>query len=258
MIDCEGWGGKNEVQVPIINKYTYKLALFIISACGFGMPLQWDEPPVDENGDLSLQEALHIISLHTLTRIATPRFLYHVPFLSTLQLLDRAYSTINSFMQKQIESRKADLAGSEKGLGDRPDVFSRLIQANADEYEAQKFKLTDQELIGNTFVLMFAGHDTTGSSLASTLAFLSINQQEQDRVYENIINVIGRDKEPEYDDFNALYKVLAAWYEALRLFPAGSLMIRQCTEDTVIQLPDDDKDGQISKLVLKKGCLCYG
>ncbi len=62
-----------------------------------------------------------------------------------LQYIEKVHCTIDKFMHKQIEARKADLGGSEDGLGSRIDVFSRLVQANADE--SQKFKLTDRELV---------------------------------------------------------------------------------------------------------------
>lgn len=69
--------------------------------------------------------------------------------------------------------------------------------------------------IGDVFVVLFAGHgesvrpwlypiaifmndfiETTGHTLAATLGFLGIYQEEQDIVYEQIMDVIGNDRDP--------------------------------------------------------------
>lgn len=73
--------------------------------------------------------------------------------------------------------------------------------------------------IGNVFVLLFAGHgessesiihhesmevystrivkpETTGHTLAAVLGFLGIYQEEQDDVYEQILSVVGNNRDP--------------------------------------------------------------
>ena len=59
--------------------------------------------------------------------------------------------------------------------------------------------------------------ETTGATLAATLGYLGLYQEEQDIVYEQIMDVVGDVREPVFEDYPALYKVLAAFYEALRL-----------------------------------------
>jgi len=125
-----------------------------------------------------------------------------------------------------------------------------LLQAN--EAETTKLKLADDELIGNIFGLLLAGHETTAHTLAATLGLLAVHEDIQDSVYEEIISVIGHDRDPLFEDYNKLTKVLSAFYEALRMFPAGHLMIREATEDTVIQIPNPPgEEGSTAVPVLK-------
>jgi len=56
-------------------------------------------------------------------------------------------------MQTQVEERRKEIRD---GTSNRDDVFTRLVQANEDE--ESKFRLSDEELIGNVFVILFAGH----------------------------------------------------------------------------------------------------
>ena len=135
---------------------------------------------------------------------------------------------------------------------------------------------------------------------------MGIYQEEQEAVYQNIMEVVGNDRDPvsyafqrgdkrvsdrfilffpnqTFEDYPALYKVLAAFYESLRLIrklasltlkprlysvtthmrfllitcnvsflAAGSVMIRQTTKDTVLTVPNAlDKEGS-QQLPLKK------
>lgn len=89
-------------------------------------------------------------------------------------------------------------------------------------------------------------------------------------MYAQIIEVIGKDREPvcvmvgipcgigsniskTMEDSDKLDKVVAAFYEALRLFPAGALMIRETTEDTILNIPNPPEIGGTKAVPLRKG-----
>jgi hypothetical protein len=108
--------------------------------------------------------------------------------------------------------------------------------------------------MGNVFGMMFAGHglcmlylaaqnehlmvsaETTAYSLASTIGFLGLHSDIQEDLYEQIVEVVGHDREPvsynvsriisccdievpqTFEDFPRLEKVAHAFYEALRLY----------------------------------------
>jgi len=101
--------------------------------------------------------------------------------------------------------------------------------------------------------MLFAGHETTAYTLAATLGLLALNQDSQDEVYQQIEEVIGHDRDPEIEDYHNLNKVLAAFFEALRLFPSGHLMIREATEDTIIQIPNPRGEEGNTSMAIPKG-----
>jgi hypothetical protein len=79
--------------------------------------------------------------------------------------------------------------------------------------------------------------DTTAHTLAAALGFLGLHEEIQEEVYEQIISVVGPDRDPVrvhvfssaqnphhcllpkvFDDYSKLDKVLGVFYEALRMF----------------------------------------
>lgn len=85
---------------------------------------------------------------------------------------------------------------------------------------------------------MFAGHETTASTLSATLAFLAANPAEQAIVHDEIDQLIklSGTETFSFDQYDSLPKVRAAFVEALRMIPAGSILIRKTGEDTVLRV----------------------
>jgi len=84
--------------------------------------------------------------------------------------------------------------------------------------------------------------DTTAHTLAAALGFLGLHEDIQEEVYEQIISVVGPDRDPVrvvqvfssaqnphhclllkvFDDYPKLDKVLGVFYEALRMFRSST------------------------------------
>ena len=130
--------------------------------------------------------------------------------------MKRAHEVLEEFMVAQIAERKAEIGGDTKST--REDVFSLMVAANElDEGTGSKQKtLEDQELVStsttlnrsqraeadcvsqlsNVFLMLLAGHETTAHTLAATLGLLSINPEVQQEIADEIIRVVGYDREP--------------------------------------------------------------
>jgi cytochrome P450 len=85
--------------------------------------------------------------------------------------------------------------------------------------------------------MFFAGHETTASILAATFCFLAADQGEQDVVYEEIQSVTKETTELTFTQYESLVKTRSAFAEALRMYPAASLLLRETREATVLQVP---------------------
>ncbi|ESK93083.1 cytochrome p450 [Moniliophthora roreri MCA 2997] len=73
---------------------------------------------------------------------------------------------------------------------ERYDLFSALLDANDDTLSGGEAPLTERELMGNIFIFMLAGHETTAHTLAFAFGLLAFHQDEQELLYQHIKSVI--------------------------------------------------------------------
>ncbi|KAK0458100.1 uncharacterized protein EV420DRAFT_1546522 [Desarmillaria tabescens] len=78
--------------------------------------------------------------------------------------------------------------------------------------------------------------ETTAKSLAATMGLLAVHDEIQEEVYQQIVSVLSG-QDPKFEDYTKLEKVLAVFYEDIRMFPAGHVLIREAAKDTVIDVP---------------------
>lgn len=244
MMESEGWCKQATVNLEPINPYLGKFTLGVISRCGFGLPFPWTS---DTAEGMSFDRALTVVSAGTILRLIVPRWAYKLP-IKRLHEIDEAFTNLAAFMRTFVSDKKAELATKGDGTGGlKGDLFTRLVAASEAE---GKNGLEDQELIGNVFTFMFAGHETTAHVLQACLAMLALQPEEQEVCYENITRVLGESRDPTLEDFDALDKVVACFQEAARMFPGASVASRD-TEDTVSLTLPPEEGGRI--VVLEPG-----
>ncbi|KAJ7676377.1 cytochrome P450 [Mycena rosella] len=107
-----------------------------------------------------------------------------------------------------------------------------------------KLALEQQEVIGNTFTLLFAGHESTACGLAAALGFLAIHQEEQQTVYEEILKQIPASKDP-------FPHLLACFHESLGMYSAAAFLTWEITEDVTVKVARPAE----KEIVFKKGAL---
>ncbi|KAG8833850.1 hypothetical protein FRC17_009967 [Serendipita sp. 399] len=270
MVKTENWPVHQgeKVSLECFNNITFKLGLYVIIACGFGLPFSWADPPRNAEGSASVQDNIQTVEKWSLLLIMSPRWLFSLPFRkygslfmileSLLRSIYGEYDSLKTYIQKEAATRRAKIREAiELGEVDREaavqfDVFSRL--ALASEMGDRKSALSDQELIGNTFILLFAGHDSTAGTLAAVVAFLAIHPEEQIKVFDEVMNAIREDGALSMDSYSKLTHTLHCFLEASRLYPAGHVAIRTCLEDTVLNLAPTTttESGAATRLVLPK------
>lgn len=231
MIEGEGWDKLNVIELSSINEHMQKFALGVFTRCGFGMPFHWVSP---DDPDMSYEEALAAALSGAAARVAIPRIAYRLP-IKRLRKLDKANKRMVVLIRQFVETRRSELAGNhEADDATGRDILTRLVYAS--QLEGEK-GLTDSELIGNVFALMFAGHETTGHTLSATLALLALHNDEQDMAVKNIFDVLCDGRDPTFDDYPKLERVRACFQEAARMFPSTNLVIRDTAEAVVLSLP---------------------
>ncbi|KZT40270.1 cytochrome P450 [Sistotremastrum suecicum HHB10207 ss-3] len=255
MVKHEGWGTEKEAFVPDVTVYTRKFALLIIASVGFGLPLDWSEPRYDSRGVMSREEVITQVSMNILPRFILPWWIYLALPIKSLRAIDTAFKRIEVLLRTMINTRVDEIR---KGISYNEDfddhikdVFGRLVAAQL--REGEKLTLSDREIIGNSFIMLFAGHETTAFTLAATLALLAVNEEEQEKAYQHIKKTLPDDRSPTFDDYDSLSIVLACFYEALRMYPAAYMSLRQANEDTSLTIPSMKRPGEIERITVKKG-----
>jgi cytochrome P450 len=124
---------------------------------------------------------------------------------------------------------------------ERYDMFSNLLDAAHDNPDGS-VAITEQELIGNMFILLLAGHETSAHALCFTFALLALYPDEQERLYQQIKGImVELNGMPTYEDMNRFTLSLAVLNETLRMFPPAPTIHKRTTEDTSLTV--DNADG---------------
>ncbi|KAN0125404.1 Cytochrome P450 [Lactarius tabidus] len=120
------------------------------------------------------------------------------------------------------------------------DLFSGLLDAAQGDLDGAAV-ITEQELIGNMFIFLLAGHETTAHTLCFAFAALALFPDVQERLYQQIKGIMADlDGTPTYEDMNRLTLSLAVLYETLRMFPPGSSVPKKAAEDTNLTVNNAD------------------
>ncbi|KAF8737414.1 cytochrome p450, partial [Rhizoctonia solani] len=109
------------------------------------------------------------------------------------------------------------------------DLFSQLLYArDADNM------LEEDELIGNVFIFLIAGHETTAHTLAIILALLALYPQAQDKIVKQVRELEHEYGKLSYSHIHQLTYTMAVIYETLRLFPTVPMIPKMATADTTL------------------------
>ncbi|WP_268794561.1 cytochrome P450 [Paenibacillus sp. DMB20] len=196
---ADEWRGRTEIELNAeMKKLTQRIAVKTL----FGMQ---DEHEMDHMGELIYRLTKSIL-LVTLAPVNIPLTPYHRALGIAGQLNERIRSMIHNKRQH---------------LDSKPDVLAALIRAHDEDGTA----LTDEELVGHTFSLYVAGHETTANALTWTL-FLLIQHPE---VYSGVmdeLNAVLNGDPPALEQLGRLPLLDGVIKEGLRLMPPASIGTR--------------------------------
>ncbi len=232
---------KNTSPSVDVVRYALKLALCVISTAAFGFEAEWETERKAEPGfEMSFFEALEQVSSHPVEVIAVPRWMLHLPirdwrrvgvalkdFKKYLNLaIERGKSNILQEMTESV-GKKDDVKEEKR----RADTFSALVRGAFAEKEGKELALNDDELMGNVYVLLVAGHETSAHTLGFALGLLALYPNVQERFYQEIMSVTGDKDSLTYEDMNALKYGMAIMNETLRMYPIVTIIPKWAPED---------------------------
>lgn len=134
--------------------------------------------------------------------------------------------------QKNLENEST--VDNDSGIKKRTALLDILLDSTIDGV-----KLSNKDIMEETDNFMFAGHDTTTSAINFLLFNLAKHQDVQQKVYEEILEVLGNDSAASYsvNDLSNFKYFELVLKESLRLFTPVPIIGRYLREDVEISKP---------------------
>ncbi|VVB03562.1 unnamed protein product [Arabis nemorensis] len=233
MVDCtlrmlDEWrkqetSGKTE-QVLIMNTEFKRLSADIIATVAFGS--SYAEGIEMFKSQLELQKCCAT----SITDVFIPGTQY-LPTPTNLQIwkLDRK---VNNTVKRIIDARlELKAKNVETDYGN--DLLGIMLAAGRSN-ESEKM-LNIDEIIEECKTFFFAGHETTANLLTWSTMLLSLHQDWQEKLREEVFNECGKDKIPDSEACSKLKLMNMVLMESLRLYGPVLYMIRTASEDMKLE-----------------------
>ncbi|KAF7319130.1 F-box domain-containing protein [Mycena chlorophos] len=227
-------------------------SMLVIASAGFGHRSSWkDDGTVAPGHALTFRQALFLASAYGSVKVLTPSWLYtlsehvYVPLAGRLiRDTQTAFEALRVHMLELVGMARAWVIEGKIDAGDAA-LLRNLVEANMDVSEGDVHKagdnaLTESELLSNSFIFLFAGHETTAHTLTFAVGLLALYPQVQQKIYRETL-ALWPDGIPTLastssyrESFSQLPYTLAIFYETLRLFPAVIRIARLVRADTTV------------------------
>ena len=175
---------------------TMRLSLHVMSRAVLGEEMQWtqtDDRPLTQSiaptdHTMTFTECLTYLLKNLMYVLVLPRWVLKNSFSQTMRKTNSAYDEFEQYMRDMLQSKAKRKSSIESAS---TDLLSQLVQVSQEDPKDASMKLSDDEVIGNLFVFIIAGHETSGSSIHFCLLLLALNPQYQCRVQEELDDIIG-------------------------------------------------------------------
>ncbi|KAF3314264.1 hypothetical protein TWF173_004870 [Orbilia oligospora] len=256
-----GEDGKGGITIKDVLEDTMRMSLHVISKAGFGVSLQW--PGMTEDADLirplssesthqhtlSFIDALAGLLHNLLVVLVFPKwFLANAPFNWARKAAEASLEYQTYMNELFVEKKKEAIAGEK---ADGMDIMGALVKNSygpnklLDEKQKQttangdpeRQTLTDSEILGNAFVFLVAGHETSAGALHYLLILLALHMGSQRRMQEDIDRIFGDRPVDEWDynkDVAAMQSsmICAVMQEEMRVIPPVINIPKQVSDES--------------------------
>ncbi|EAU86303.2 614/534 cytochrome P450 [Coprinopsis cinerea okayama7 len=194
------WGDKKTIEVNNFLDITLPITLFVFSGAGLGNHMSWKDEEIPKGHKLSFKHALHRASSDLIIKAAVPS--WAMGLTARLRESRLAFEELGDYMNEMLQERLVSRNS------ERHDLFS-LLMASSMEDAKDGERLDRSEILGNAFIFLIAGHETTANTLCFAFALLALYQDEQERLYEHVCSVLTDKRIPTYADMPLLTRCLA-------------------------------------------------
>ncbi|KAL8929261.1 MAG: hypothetical protein Q9208_001344 [Pyrenodesmia sp. 3 TL-2023] len=243
----KAWGrrndgdGKGGMWVKDVYPDAATASLHIISRSGFGVRLLWEGEEMGAGE--TVEKGYERFTSHTPTGEHTMAFkesmrtmlrgfiwmgvfskatLKRLPFKQTRKVYE-GYTNLNDYLHELLQLKKTAISN---GLAEK-DTFDLMVPLITSPAPT----LPTPSILGNAFVFLFAGHETTANSITFLLILLALNPSAQRRLQSTLSSLLpSRSTPPSQWPYPSLFNTLGSSYlgacinEQLRLIPSVPMM----------------------------------
>ncbi|GAB7346615.1 hypothetical protein MBLNU459_g1755t1 [Dothideomycetes sp. NU459] len=233
-------GKESVARVPDVGADTMRLSLHVISRAGFGVRLLWPHEELEQGGKagvipeghtMTYKDALSTLLENILAVMLIPRWLLIRSPLKSNQIAYNSFLEWGKYMREMYQEKRSEVQAGETREG--MDLMGALISgagitsdsiSTQDPEKGSKQLLTDDEILGNAFVFILAGHETAANTLHFSMLYLAMHYGSQARLHRDLDEIFGDRPVSEWDydrDVPKLFGSMAGavMNEELRLIP---------------------------------------
>jgi cytochrome P450 len=246
-----GWMGPEEkVSKPLydVSDQAMRLSLHVISRAGFDVRLTWphednstQEAP--EGHKLTFKDALTNLLENLLVVLIFPKWMMKWVPNKTLNETYEAYSEWGQYMREMYVKKRDEVESGEAGDGmdlmgalvrgagfsadtktDSPPGSPGFAEKSAGNPSPFKPIFSEDEILGNAFVFILAGHETAANTIHFACMFLAMHPSSQRRLQQDLDALLGDRPSSEWDYDEDVPKLFgnmcgAVMNEELRVLP---------------------------------------
>ncbi|XP_055541467.1 probable cytochrome P450 313a4 isoform X2 [Wyeomyia smithii] len=205
-----------------------------IYCTAFGCDFDLQRQPV---GDLYLKlqaEYIDIVTRRVFNALFYPDFIYRLTnaYKKQLEIMDEGRLFISNIMSarnvdKVLSSPKTQPSKTENDDRKPQNFLDKLL-----ELAQENTQLAKEDIPDHLYTMIFAGTDTTATTVSNVLLMLAVHQEIQERVYQEIMAVCpAKDQQVSVEDVAKLLYTEMVCKETLRLFPVAPVVARITTSD---------------------------
>jgi hypothetical protein len=224
----------HEPVVEDLVQWTMAVALNVISGAGFNLKMAWpvrsvaatpttiqSEPEaaggksiLSSMNGISFQQSVNLVANSAQFLILFPPWLLRKSSFRWMRDLQQSSENFVAFMRDMIsnnQTTKGSTANEERETIQPAtgDLLGSIVKAGTAN---KSMALNEEETIGNIFIFIMAGHETTASTLQTGLILLAANPQYQQVVQEEIDSIWAIKKSGEdisYEDYDKMRAIIA-------------------------------------------------
>lgn len=151
--------------VPSVVSLTMKLALHVILSAGFGVATGWQSVESVQGGHkMSFRDGIDTLLHNLLPIILFPGWLLNIP-IPRLRVARNSYAEVDRYMQELLQEERQQLMHTE-----RSNLMAAMLNNSREDGDKETQQgLSNQEVIGNSFIFLLAGHETTSGALTVSM-----------------------------------------------------------------------------------------